>query len=559
MLSIHERPETHHVATERSEDIPTLIAHMRRMGIPQILDRHVPTRAYWGNLSVGWTAVVWLAHLLSCSDHKASTVQQWVSAHPETLRWCTGSPVTSADVGIDQLHDVLIGLSHNARWQAIETDLNQHALRTWTLSAEQVHLRLYEGRSWHISPRGSLQIAKTHHRRARTLRPSIMLATLNPSNMPLVTWSFPGDRVPAVSFTEMLEQISRILPRQPYRFVGDALTAIELRGAIHMRNGKYLFLLPDALVDPAHSFTDRSLPDVSALFSASNSDHANLSAVRGIEWYVPASAEIDGTTVSWHERRIAMRAPVQAHLLEESLRTRLKRAEEALLALCERKRGKRRLRSLDAVQEAANAILDSYQVRGLLRLNFAEQIEERLVRRYRGRPTGVRVERNVRLTVSTDTDALTRATQRLGWQIFGSNIPQQELSADRSLSLAASPVPGFERLHGRPLSLTPHEVHTPELEIGLIRLLALGLRTLALLETIARLQLIREGLLSAIDDERALSRTTSERLLEAFRDIMLVPGAHRLPRSATPLSLLQKRVLHLLMLSPDIYHAGDAA
>lgn len=555
MLSAHERLETLNVAAERSDDIPVLIAHMRRMDLPQILDRHIPTRAYWGNLSVGWTAVVWLAHLLSCSDHKSNTIQQWVAAHPETLRWCAGNDVTPVDVGVDRLHDVLIGLSHDVQWQAIEADLNRHMLHTWTLVPEQVHLRLYEGRSWHISPNGSFQINKAHHWRARTLRPSILLATLHPSNIPVVTWSFSGDHIPSTSFTRILEQISGILPQQRRRFIGDALMAIELRGAIHRRNDEYLFLLPEASSDPAHPLTDYFPASVSLHFSAKHGSHDDLSAGRGIEWSVPASAEIDGMTIVWNERRIAVRSPVQAHLLEESLRSRLAHAEEALLALCERKRGKRRPRSLDALRDAAQAILDSYQVHGLLRLHFAEQIEERLVRRYRGRPTGIRVARDVQLSVSIDNDALDQMTRRLGWQLFGSNIPQQELSVDCVLSITASPVWGFERLHGRPLSLAPHEVHTPELEIGLLRLLALGLRTLALLETIARLQLLREGLLSATDDERALSRTTSERLLDAFRDIMLIPGVHRLPHTITPLSPLQQRVLHLLALSPEIYQA----
>ncbi len=51
MLHTHERPEMLTLTVEHSDDIPLLIAHMRRMGIPHILDRHIPTRAYWGNLT----------------------------------------------------------------------------------------------------------------------------------------------------------------------------------------------------------------------------------------------------------------------------------------------------------------------------------------------------------------------------------------------------------------------------------------------------------------------------------------------------------------------------
>lgn len=554
MFYTHERPETLNVASEYSDDIPLLIAHMRRAGIPQTLDRHIPTRAYWGNLSVGWTTAIWLAHLLSCSNHKPNTVHQWASLHAETLRWCTGSTVTPLDLGIDRLHDVLIGLSHDDTWQSIETDLNRYALRTWTLPAEQVHLRRYEGRSWHISPNGSFQISKAHPWRARTILQSVVLATLVPSNIPLIAWSFPDDHVQSGLFTAMLERLADTLPSQRHRFVGDALTALELRGAIHMRNGEYLCLFPNESSDGAHPLVDYLPAGASPCVRERNGHHQAMT--NSIEWSAPASVAINGTAITWDERRIAVRSPVQAHLLEEALRTRLARAEAALLALGQRKRGKRRPRSLDDLREAAHAILDSYQVHGLLRLDFTEQIEERMVRRYRGRPTGVRVERDVRLTVSIDTDALAQAIRRLGWRMLGSNIPQHDLPADRALSIATLPVAGFERLHGRPLSLSPHEVHTPELEIGLVRLLALGLRMLVLLETIARLQLIQEGLLPAMDDERAASRTNGERLLDAFRDITLTPGINSFPGDVTPLSPLQRRVLHLLALPPEIYQAA---
>ena len=181
---------------------------------------------------------------------------------------------------------------------------------------------------------------------------------------------------------------------------------------------------------------------------------------------------------------------------------------------------------------------------------------ERMVRRYRGRPTGVRVERDVRMNVSVNTDALSRAVQSLGWQVFGSNITPPEPARDQMLSLTLPPAPGFERLHGRPISLAPHDVHLPELETGLIRLLSLGLRTLASLEAIARRRLIEEGVftLSANqDNERSMSRITGERLLDAFRDMTFAPSFHHDPSSTTPLSPLQQRVLHLLALPSEIY------
>jgi len=544
------------LATEQSDDIPLLIAHMRRMGIPHILDRHIPTRAYWGNLTSGWTAVVWLTHILSCGDHKASTIQQWVSSRSGTLHWCIGSEVTPVDVDIDRLHDLLIGLSRDPQWQAIEHDLNRHMLDTWAWTIEQIHVRIYEGRGWHISPGGSFLVNQPHIWRARMSRQPMALATLDPLNMPLVLHSFSQERTYPASFSDLVERISQNLPLRRYRFTGDALTAVEFRGAIHQHNHEYLCLLPDSL-----SVLDTWLTGVQSVYrtpflSEGSHDPPASPSSDDIEWFMPMHVDLNGSPVVWNERRIAIRSSNHARISEEALRARLTRAQAALLALGERKRGKRRPRTIEDLREAAHAILDSYQVHGLLHLDFDEQVEERVVRRYRGRPTGVRIERNVRMKVSLNTDALSRAVHSLGWQVFGSNITPPEPARDHMLSLTLPAASGFERLHGRPISLAPHDVHSPELETGLIRLLSLGLRALASLESIARRRLIEEGVLTRSanqDNERSTSRITGERLLDAFRDMTFAPGFHHAPSGMTPLSPLQQRVLHLLELPSEIY------
>jgi hypothetical protein len=556
MLHTHKRPEMLVLATEQSDDIPLLIAHMRRMGIPHILDRHIPTRAYWGNLTSGWTAVVWLTHILSCGDHKASTIQQWVSSCLGTLHGCIGSEVTPVDVDIDRLHDLLIGLSRDPQWQAIEHDLNRHMLDTWAWTIEQIHVRIYEGRGWHISPGGSFLVNQPHIWRARMSRQPMALATLDPLNMPLVLHSFSQERTYPASFSDLVERISQNLPLRRYRFTGDALTAVEFRGAIHQHNHEYLCLLPDSL-----SVLDTWLTGVQSVYrtpflSEGSHDPPASPSSDGIEWFMPMHVDLNGSPVVWNERRIAIRSSNHARISEEALRARLTRAQAALLALGERKRGKRRPRTIEDLREAAHAILDSYQVHGLLHLDFDEQVEERVVRRYRGRPTGVRIERNVRMKVSLNTDALSRAVHSLGWQVFGSNITPPEPARDHMLSLTLPAASGFERLHGRPISLAPHDVHSPELETGLIRLLSLGLRALASLESIARRRLIEEGVLTRSanqDNGRSTSRITSERLLDAFRDMTFAPGFHHDPSSMTPLSPLQQRVLHLLELPSEIY------
>jgi len=60
------------IETERVDDIPLLVAQMRRMELPEVLDSRVVVHGNRRGLSIGWTVVVWLAHLLSEADHRLS-------------------------------------------------------------------------------------------------------------------------------------------------------------------------------------------------------------------------------------------------------------------------------------------------------------------------------------------------------------------------------------------------------------------------------------------------------------------------------------------------------
>jgi hypothetical protein len=46
---------------ERVDDIPAIIAHLKKMRVAELLDTHFPTNGNWEGLSLGWTTVVWLA------------------------------------------------------------------------------------------------------------------------------------------------------------------------------------------------------------------------------------------------------------------------------------------------------------------------------------------------------------------------------------------------------------------------------------------------------------------------------------------------------------------
>jgi transposase len=58
------------ITSERVDDIPSLLAHMKKMELQVLLDKHFPTRGNWLGLSLGWVTVIWLTHIVSMGDHR---------------------------------------------------------------------------------------------------------------------------------------------------------------------------------------------------------------------------------------------------------------------------------------------------------------------------------------------------------------------------------------------------------------------------------------------------------------------------------------------------------
>src|SRR5437879_263742 len=125
---------------ERIDDLPLLLAQLERMGIRQLLDRHFPPHGNWLGLSPGWTATLWLTHLLSEGDHRLNQVEPWAAAHLTTLRQCTGQFVDRLDLTDDRLAAVLRALADDDHWLAFESGLTSRLLRVYDLAAASVRL-----------------------------------------------------------------------------------------------------------------------------------------------------------------------------------------------------------------------------------------------------------------------------------------------------------------------------------------------------------------------------------------------------------------------------------
>ena len=118
----------------------------------------------------------------------------------------------------------------------------------------------------------------------------------------------------------------------------------------------------------------------------------------------------------------------------------------------------------------------------------------------------------------------------------------------------------FARVHGRHVGITPLYVQMDSHALGLVRLLSVAVRTLVMIEFVARRSLeTQEAELSGIyagNPKRATARPTAEMLLATFKGITLNTihsSVGQILHHLTPLTPVQERILGLLEMPRTIY------
>jgi len=466
------------VINERVDDIPLLLAQQKRMGVQPLLDEHFPTHGNWLGISLGWVTMVWLTYIISRADHRLNHVQPWAAKRLETLRGCSGQPVRVLDFSDDRLGDVLYALSDDERWDAFESGLNQRLLRVYDLSTEQIRLdSTTVGGYWRVTPDGLFQLGHSKGGRPDLPQVKVMLATLDPLGMPVATDVLSGNRADDPLYIPSITRVRESLGRSGLLYVGDCkMAALETRAFVQAGGDFYLCplsetQLPSEALDAylASVWTEKQA--LTSVYREKASGEQELIA-EGYERLETLTAVVEGETTTWAERRLVIRSLKHAQAAERALRKRLAKAQTVLAALDERRRGKKRFREVESLRQAAEAILEQYRVRGLLELSYQEIVRERPVRGYRERPTTVQVERDVRVNVTMNETAVGMVVRRLGWRVYATNQPEEQLSLAHTVLAYRSQYiveRGFGRLKGRPLSVTPMYLQRDDHATGLIR------------------------------------------------------------------------------------------
>ena len=134
------------VQTEAVEDIPVLIAKLKRMRILELAERYYAPHGNWQGCSVGQAIVVWLTYVLSQGDHRLSQVQEWVSAREKTLSACLKANIRAEDFSDDRLGIILDMFGDDENWRLLDCDMTQGILRVYDLKGNLIRLDSTSGR-----------------------------------------------------------------------------------------------------------------------------------------------------------------------------------------------------------------------------------------------------------------------------------------------------------------------------------------------------------------------------------------------------------------------------
>jgi transposase len=556
---------------ERVDDIPAIIAHLKKMRVAELLDHHFPTNGNWQGLRLGSTTVVWLAFILSEGDHRLSRVEPWVTAHRRTLSRCLGQQVKPRDLTDDRLATTLDYLGVTARWVAFEHVLNQSVLRVYDLQGRVVRVDTTTAAAY-VTPDGMFQLGHSKDHRPDLPQVKIAMAVLDPLGLPLTTTVVAGNTADDPLYLPEIAKVRQVVRTTGLTYVGDCkMAAIGTRAEIVAHHDYYLCPLsakqmPDAELDRVLDPVLRGTFEPSAIrlpqtdgAREETDDPVAVGFAYTTELSVPDQS---GQAHTWQERRLVVRSLALAARQEQSLRQRVARAVAEIDALDERKQGKQRLPDEAAMYHAAAAIITKHRVEGLVHVTVTTDIHEQVKRRYGTRPaTTVRSER-VRVRAAREEAALAQAVQRLGWRVYATNHPAEELSLAQGVAAYRSEYlieQSFGRLKGRSLSLTPLFLRDAQRVGALICLLSIALRVLVLMQFVVRRNLQQAGAtLTGIypgQPGRQTAQPTTEMMLWALRGVTLsrIQINGKLIYHLTPLNAGQKRILTLMEVPLESY------
>ena len=545
------------------------------MGIRAIVDNVIKPHGNWIGLNPGGVITLWLTHILSEKNHLMEPVQQWVRRHKFILSRLSCQRVRELDFADDRLAICLRELSDSTAWCEIENQLGRRLIRVYDLRTDRVRFDATVGTVYHNPQSGTLfQVGKAKNGLYET-QFKLMMASLDPLGLPLVVDVKPGNHADDPLYIPSYQRAKQILLRDGILVVGDSkMSALLTRGTIVTGQDCYLVPLADKKDEPMllsqllEDWFEQGAKTVPVFLTEDmptdgSAPDPKLAIARGFEVTRSRTVIVEGVEITWDERLVVVQSYSYMHSILTGYHERLDKAEAALLALTPpRQRGKKQIEKEADLLSAIEQVEQKYRVQGCFHHDHTEEVSERHVRTYKDKPA--RTDRQVRyqLTVRRNQSAIQDAEFEAGWRIYATNEAAERLSLSQTVEVYRDQIIHeniFRRLHGKMLSITPLYVQREDHAQGLVHLLTLGARVLALGDYLAREALAEVGEeladVYAGNAGRSTSRPTTERMFKTFDGINLVisPSGSHGTTFLTDMRPVHEKIMALLGLSMSLF------
>jgi transposase len=563
-----------HLTHERVDDVPLLLGFLIKLGLHQVLDRHLPAHPLHEGLSNGWLITVWITYILSQADHRKSYVRDWATDLHHTLESVTGQSFRPVDFTDDRLTLVLQRLDDLAAWSRLEADLWQSTCDVYELPVERVRLDSTTSYGYHtVTEGGVMQLGHSKDHRPDLPQLKLMAAAAEPTGLLLACDVHPGDAADDPLYLPLIRRVRDLLDRTGLLYTGDCkMAALETRAEIDARGDSYLTPLPmtGATQKQFEGWVDAAIngPKREELVEIRIGSE---SVGMGYEFERIQTAPWGSSEHTWTERVLIVRSEPIARSQAGALERRLAQAEAAIRGLTPlTDRGETQYTAGWELEKAVAAVLAEHDVEGLLEVDWAreETCQTRYVGRGRGgpnRPTRTEWAIRYRVTeVRRDTRAIQDRCDRMGWRALVINVPARRLTLEEAVLAYRGGwcvERDFHQLKDYPLGISPLFVRRDDQVVGLTRLLTVALRVLTLFEV-----LVRRGQKQAGEKLRGLYAGQASRTSEAPTAVRVLKAIAKAEITLTrveteeghgwhltPLPELLRRVLAYLGLPETLY------
>ena len=554
--------------SERLGPLPLINHFLQRMGLEELLDKHVPT--------TDRRCAVAHARALGVLLRSIIVEREPVYRQQETVHGFASGAFGLGAEQMAHLSDDRIGRAldrlFDADRAALLTEVVVAIGQRFQVNFERLHndstsiafcgqYRAAKGRA--IRGQSALAITYGFSKDSRPdLKQLLFILTVSADGVPVAFRCAAGNTSDSVTHIETWNTLRAVAGRADFLYVADSkLCSHENMRHIHREGGRFVTVMPRLRQEDAQfrAWIQTHTPDWELVWDRPNPRHRDGPRDR---WYVfkPAVPSIEVWPITW----------VWSTLLTLSHGTRRQRnlsaACEQLQALHQRLiRARARLRGAKEIDQAVEEILEQHHVGRYLKVKRIVREQHSFKQTRRGRPGPDTAYRRI-----------TRKRFDIEWRIDPAAIAYDEksdgmyplLTNDRSLT----PTQVLEAHKGQPTiekrfeqiktvhEIAPVYLHNEGRIEALFTLYFLGLLVQALIERELRQAMARDQLeeLPLYPEQRHCRRPTTEQILRLFslaerhtlvRDGRIVQVFH------AELTHLQRQVLGLLGVSPQAFRS----